>query len=100
MAEPARGETYAYPRFKMSNYELGYFQLFELDADSQFAKTRDVVEHTKLVVLAPLAPVVQLTAFAHHVCFGQQLFLFAGCAFCRWLFRGCFLRHELFPRLY
>ena len=25
MAEPARGETYAYPRFKMSNYELGYF---------------------------------------------------------------------------
>lgn len=25
MSAPARGDTYAYPRFKMSNYELGYF---------------------------------------------------------------------------
>jgi len=25
MGAPARGETYNYPRFKMSNYELGYF---------------------------------------------------------------------------
>ena len=25
MGDPARGETYNYPRFKMSNYELGYF---------------------------------------------------------------------------
>ena len=25
MSAPARGESYAYPRFKMSNYELGYF---------------------------------------------------------------------------
>ena len=25
MGDPARGDTYNYPRFKMSNYELGYF---------------------------------------------------------------------------
>ena len=25
MGAPARGETYNYTRFKMSNYELGYF---------------------------------------------------------------------------
>ena len=25
MSAPARDDSYAYPRFKMSNYELGYF---------------------------------------------------------------------------
>jgi len=25
MGAPARDDTYNYPRFKMSNYELGYF---------------------------------------------------------------------------